>query len=157
MTDEQIKQMAERFLQWKLPANFHPDAGISFEPEFNVEWTAARGLPPDRHNPTGTNLWGYTEAVEMVRHMVAGLDEAHDATKAEFSDAAKKAIAEAYRGGDAGTKAISAILSRFILPEPVDPLVEAFKDLGEEYPDKTAERLRHILAKRGLTIQEQNP
>ena len=73
MTDDQIKQMAERFLNWPLPENFRPDAGISFEPEFNVEYNAKRGLPPQRHNPTGTNLFDYTQAVEMVRHMLGGL------------------------------------------------------------------------------------
>jgi hypothetical protein len=73
MTDAQIKHMTERFLSWKLPENFHPDAGISFEPEFNVEWNAKQGKPPQRHNPTGTNLFDYTQAEAMVRHMLDGL------------------------------------------------------------------------------------
>jgi len=73
MTDEQIKHMTERFLQWKLPENFNPDAGISFDPEYNKEWNAKHGRPPDRHEPVGTNLLGYDEAEAMVRHMVAGL------------------------------------------------------------------------------------
>jgi hypothetical protein len=73
MTDDQIKHMAERFLAWKLPDNFNPDAGISFEPNYNVEYMAAKGLPPSRHAPTGTNLFDYTQAVQMVRHMVEGL------------------------------------------------------------------------------------
>lgn len=68
MTDEQIKHMAERFLNWKLPENFHPDGGISFEPTGNT------GTPHEyRHSPSGTNLIGYTEAVEMVRHMLEDL------------------------------------------------------------------------------------
>ncbi len=70
MTEEQIKQMAERFLAWKLPEDFNPDGGIKFEPYFNVEWNAKQGLPPQRHEPTGTNLFNYTQAVEMVRHML---------------------------------------------------------------------------------------
>ena len=74
MTDEQIKHMAERFLNWKLPEHFRPDAGISFQPEFNIEYNAKHGLPPQRHEPTGTNLFDYTQAVEMVRHMVKGLE-----------------------------------------------------------------------------------
>lgn len=73
MTDEQIKHMVDRFLAWKLPANFRPDAGISFEPEFNKEYNAARGQPPQRHEPIGTNLLDYTQAEAMVRHMVEGL------------------------------------------------------------------------------------
>jgi hypothetical protein len=73
VSDEQIKHMTERFLQWKLPANFHPDAGISFEPEFNAEWNAKQGKPPQRHEPMGTNLFGYEEAEAMIRHMIEGL------------------------------------------------------------------------------------
>jgi hypothetical protein len=66
MTDDQIKQMTERFLTWKLPADFNPDAGISFKAEFN-EHTEH----PHRHEPTGTNLFSYTQAEAMVRHMLA--------------------------------------------------------------------------------------
>lgn len=32
MTKDQIKHMVDRFLGWKLPESFSPDAGISFEP-----------------------------------------------------------------------------------------------------------------------------
>jgi len=73
MTEDQIKHMADRFLGWKLPENFNPDGGISFKPEFNVEYNASRGMPPDRHKPSGTNLFGYTEAVAMIRHMIEGM------------------------------------------------------------------------------------
>lgn len=31
MTEAQIKHMVNRFLSWKLPDNFNPDAGISFK------------------------------------------------------------------------------------------------------------------------------
>ena len=62
MTDAQIKQMAERFLAWKLPTDFCPDAGISFKAEFNEHTDH-----PMRHEPLGTNLLTYTQALEMVR------------------------------------------------------------------------------------------
>ena len=68
MTEEQIKHMANRFLGWKLPEPFRPDAGISFDPLFN-RVTQYEG----RHQPLGTNLFGYEEAVEMVRFMIEGL------------------------------------------------------------------------------------
>lgn len=68
MTDDQIKHMVERFLCWKLPADFRPDAGISFKAEFN-ENTAH----PMRHEPSGTNLFHWSQAEAMVRHMVEGL------------------------------------------------------------------------------------
>jgi hypothetical protein len=73
MNDEQIKHMVDRFLAWKLPENFRPDNGISFEPEFNVEYMASMGKPPMRHEPTGTNLLDYTQAEAMIRHMVEGM------------------------------------------------------------------------------------
>lgn len=69
--DEQIKQITNRFLGWKLPEDFHPDDGISFEPEFNKEWNAAQGKPPQRRTPTGTNLFSYTQAEAMVRFILA--------------------------------------------------------------------------------------
>ena len=71
MCDEQIKYMVERFLQWRLPENFRPDAGISFKAEFNenTPW-------PMKHEPVGTNLFDYTQATEMVRHMIDGLPAA---------------------------------------------------------------------------------
>lgn len=75
MTEEQIKHMANRFLAWKLPADFHPDDGISFEPEFNVEWNAKQGKPPQRREPVGTNLFNATQAEAMVRHLVDGMPE----------------------------------------------------------------------------------
>lgn len=68
MTEAQIKHMAERFLNWKLPENFSPDCGISFKKTFN-EHTEF----PAKHEPSGTNLFGYTDAVAMVRHMLDGM------------------------------------------------------------------------------------
>ena len=73
MTDEQIKHMVQRFLAWRLPENFNPDAGISFEPMFNV------GTPYEgKHEPTGTNMLDATQAEAMVRHMIDGLPEAKE-------------------------------------------------------------------------------
>lgn len=71
ITDEQIKQITNRFLGWRLPEDFRPDDGISFEPEFNKEWNAAQGKPPQRRTPTGTNLFSYTQAEAMVRFILA--------------------------------------------------------------------------------------
>ena len=68
MTDEQIRDMTNRFLTWKVPDDFHPDAGISFVPDYNVG-TAY----PMKHEPTGTNLLTYSQAEAMIRHMLEGL------------------------------------------------------------------------------------
>lgn len=73
MTDDQIKHMVNRFLMWRLPENFNPDGGISFKAEFNVDWNASRGLPTDRHQPTGTNLLTATQAEAMIRHILEGV------------------------------------------------------------------------------------
>lgn len=65
MSEEQINEMANRFLSWKLPDDFNPDGGIHFEPTYP-------GLDGKRHphNPTGTNLFTHTQAVAMIRHML---------------------------------------------------------------------------------------
>lgn len=68
MNEDQIKHMVNRFLSWKLPANFSPDAGISFKADYN-EHTAH----PAKHEPTGTNLFDATQATEMVRYMIEGM------------------------------------------------------------------------------------
>jgi hypothetical protein len=60
MNNDQIKHMADRFLAWKLPADFAPDGGISFAPTTGPE-------------PTGTNLLNHWQASNMVRHMTEGL------------------------------------------------------------------------------------
>jgi hypothetical protein len=79
MTNEQIKYMVDRFLGWRLPEHFRPDAGISFNPEYNVEYNAAQGKSPARHEPSGTNLFDATQAEAMVRFMVEGMPQASDA------------------------------------------------------------------------------
>lgn len=68
MTDDQIKHMVNRFLGWRLPENFRPDAGISFKAEFN-EHTKH----PMKHEPIGTNLLDWNQAEVMVRYLVDGL------------------------------------------------------------------------------------
>jgi len=73
LTDDQIKHMVDRFLFWRLPEHFLPDAGISFEPEYNVEYNAQNGHPPSRHEPRGTNLFDAQQAEAMVRHMIEDL------------------------------------------------------------------------------------
>lgn len=71
MDEEQIKYMVNRFLMWKLPDPLNPDNGIKFTPD--SFWHKEGRAGP--HWPVGTNLFGYTEAEEMVRHMLEGLPE----------------------------------------------------------------------------------
>lgn len=72
-----IKHLVDRFLGWKLPADFHPDAGISFKPTFNdtPEIMQALGLAePMHHEPTGTNLFTAEQAKEMFRFLLENDD-----------------------------------------------------------------------------------
>ena len=72
LSDAQIKHMVDRFLMWKLPADFAPDAGISYKrPNYDQSWS-----------PVGTNLLDATQAEAMVRHMVEGLAESPSAAEA---------------------------------------------------------------------------
>jgi len=68
MTDAQIKHMVDRFLGWKLPADFRPDGGIEFTPDFNVF-----SAHPQKREPSGTNLFDARQADAMVRYMVEGM------------------------------------------------------------------------------------
>ena len=77
--DAMIKYMVNRFLSWKLPENFRPDAGISFKAEYNEN--NAYGWPVGKHEPTGTNLFDAVQAEAMVRHMLEGLPTARTAIK----------------------------------------------------------------------------
>ncbi len=51
-----LKSMVNAFLSWKLPNDFAPDGGISFEP--SNSW------------PTGTNLFTAAQAEAMILHMI---------------------------------------------------------------------------------------
>ena len=68
MNDAQVKHMIDRFLTWKLPADFAPDGGISFE-----KIAGANGPHPFDREPVGTNLLTATQAADMVHHMLQDL------------------------------------------------------------------------------------
>lgn len=70
ITDEQIKHMVDRFLNWRLPEHFNPDCGISFKAEYN------QNTPyPAKHEPVGTNLFTAEQAEQMIRHMIDGMPQ----------------------------------------------------------------------------------
>jgi DNA modification methylase len=69
MTEAQIKHMVDRFLAWRLPENFNPDCGISFDRS-----TLNAHTPyPTKYEPTGTNLFDAEQATAMVCHMLESL------------------------------------------------------------------------------------
>jgi hypothetical protein len=54
-----VNKMVDRFLGWKLPEDFFPDAGVSFKaPQHHGGW------------PTGTNLFHAGQAKEMFEYAV---------------------------------------------------------------------------------------
>lgn len=70
MTEAQIKHLVDRFLGYKLPENFSPDGGVTFERFGN------KGTPHQyRHAPSGTNLLDAVQADAMVRYMLTGMPE----------------------------------------------------------------------------------
>lgn len=62
ITEQMLDEIVNRFLSWKLPINFSPDAGISFTPSANPNcW------------PTGTNLFTAVQAREMFKYVLAAI------------------------------------------------------------------------------------
>ena len=65
--DELIKHMTDRFLGWKLPEDFAPDAGIKFSTTF----------PPSSPAwPIGTNLFTADQAKQMFEHCLGAAPQA---------------------------------------------------------------------------------
>lgn len=102
MSDEQIKQMVDRFLCWELPTDFNPDNGITFDP------IASRGTPYEfQRKPVGTNLLTAQQAEAMIRHILKGTEN-----PLRFIDAAKlreKIATDPDLPCEAGTNAAPAV------------------------------------------------
>lgn len=81
---DSVKAMVDRFLSWKLPENFNPDGGVTFDRVANL------GTEHQYYRePIGTNLLDATQAEAMVRHMIDGLPAA------TCNDSLQVALAEA--------------------------------------------------------------
>lgn len=89
-----VKHMVDRFLGWRLPKDFHPDGGISFEKEYNVSYNANQGLPPSIHEPSGTNLFTAEQAKEMFRFLLENEDGTSSLTtvKAKLQEIKSKRV-----------------------------------------------------------------
>lgn len=83
-TIAQIQHMVSRFLGWRLPEDFNPDGGVSFDPAWNGE------LRYPLHWPTGTNVFDERQATAMVQHMLVGIGEANSVASGE----SKRSLAE---------------------------------------------------------------
>jgi hypothetical protein len=69
-----IDAMVNRFLAWKLPKDFHPDAGISFTPYTSAAYPEHTEL----YWPVGTNLLTAVQAKAMFEHCLAAAPAAQD-------------------------------------------------------------------------------
>ena len=60
VTEALVNGMVDRFCGWPLPEDFGPDCGITFKQDYNenTPW-------PQKHHPTGTNLFTATQAKAM--------------------------------------------------------------------------------------------
>ena len=97
-----IDKMVDRFLAWKLPGDFGPDAGVTFNP--------GHIAPSSPHWPTGTNLLTADQTRQMFEHVTA--DEPRHAGYISWSpkDVFERAYCEVGQGlsfGDA-LKALKA-------------------------------------------------
>jgi hypothetical protein len=60
--------MVNRFIGWPLPKDFAPDAGISYNPEVNINQVTGEPYP---NSPSGTNLFTATQAEAMFHYALA--------------------------------------------------------------------------------------
>lgn len=67
MTEEQVLKMVERFLGWRLPYDFDPDGGISFQKPQELYPLVEN---PRHLWPTGTNLLDAEQARAMVEYLL---------------------------------------------------------------------------------------
>lgn len=65
-----IQALVNRFLGWKVPKDFAPDAGISYVPPAYA--TDAAGVVV--HYPVGTNLLNAVQAEAMLKYVVLGIE-----------------------------------------------------------------------------------
>lgn len=61
-----VAEMVNRFLGWKLPQDFYPDAGIAFDANLHDRWG---GYP--KSWPVGTNLLNANQAKAMIEYLLA--------------------------------------------------------------------------------------
>lgn len=96
--------------------------------------------------------------------------ERHEAFRQEVSDAVGNVCAALRKSPDGNVNGKTALLERFIIPAPADPLVEAMQDAaigaaaamglkltGYNVEQEAADRLRKALAARNLEITEKKP
>lgn len=87
-----IKESVSRFLGWKLPSDFAPDAGITFQPQANAD---SRLELQYRHEPTGTNLFNDPQATDMLTYVCRPLLERIEGLEVQVTELPSAAITDA--------------------------------------------------------------
>jgi hypothetical protein len=62
-----VDAMVSRFLGWKLPKDFAPDAGITFKPNANEDSPIEFQY---KHEPIGTNLFHAGQVKDMLLYVI---------------------------------------------------------------------------------------
>lgn len=65
-SEDELDQMVNRFLSWRLPDPWCPDGGIHFDADGAKKFDR-RNM---RYEPTGTNLFDATQARKMILHLL---------------------------------------------------------------------------------------
>lgn len=105
MSKRLIDKMVDRFLGWRLPKDFCPDAGVSFKPTkpyegdgFGNSWW-----------PIGTNLLTADQARQMIEHLLG--DEMKPLTEQQAIGIANREVREVGEavGGNAVIAFVKAV------------------------------------------------
>lgn len=70
MTDYEIDKIIARFLGWRLPPDFNPDAGISFTPPRDIYPHMDSAAVDKDLWPVGTNLLDASQARDMIKYLL---------------------------------------------------------------------------------------
>ena len=133
---DSIKIMVDKFLSWKLPKDFYPDAGISFKADYNENTPY-----PMKHEPLGTNLFHAEQAMQMFEYCCAEeLTKRESAAKQAGRDEVMKELSEMEPVGYIrayGVECLQGTLmnettGRIPLPSSmrIDPYPETADDIG---------------------------
>lgn len=141
-----IDAMVNRFLGWRLPDDFAPDAGISFTRVYNE----ASPFGPSSHEPIGTNLFNAVQARAMLEHAL-GIEQARSASTLPPADEraafdAWWAQANSANCDQWGAWQARAALRPSAAPEPaaltgVPPVDPSWRDMASAPLDNTLVRL----------------
>lgn len=132
-----IEHMVNRFLAWKLPADFSPDAGIGFKP-YHPQQT-----PDNPMWPTGTNLLTAEQARGMFEYVLEGAQQPRQRPKLTPEDIA----AEDAAGGVFAAGALVAQQPQYEAGDIASAAAQGFRDgvasvaqqpQAEQHPDDAA-------------------